>query len=132
MSLNDLSDLIRHDSFVPVAAQVARDIERDIGAGRLAPDTRLPNEQELVQAVRRNQDDRTSRCGSATGQRAGHHHSRPWFFPVRPPRQTRAREEEPQVTAHAKSSQSQVHVTTTAFRNGQNMRDDLLMQRSIV
>jgi len=34
---------------MPVAAQVARDIERDIGAGRLAPDTRLPSEGDLAQ-----------------------------------------------------------------------------------
>lgn len=47
MSLDDRSARIRHDSSVPVAAQVARDIEKDIRAGRLAPDTRLPNELEL-------------------------------------------------------------------------------------
>jgi DNA-binding GntR family transcriptional regulator len=49
ISLDDRYDRIRHDSFVPVATQVARDIERDIGAGRLAPDTRLPSEAELAQ-----------------------------------------------------------------------------------
>ena len=49
MSLDDRSDRIRHDSSVPVAAQVARDIEKDIGAGRLAPDTRLPSEVDLSQ-----------------------------------------------------------------------------------
>jgi len=47
MALDDRADRIRHDSSVPVATQVARDIERDIGAGRLAPDTRLPSEVEL-------------------------------------------------------------------------------------
>ena len=40
---------IRHDSSVTVATQVARDIEADIKAGRLAPDTRLPNEIDLSQ-----------------------------------------------------------------------------------
>lgn len=49
MSLDDRSGRIRHDSSVPVATQVARDIEKDIGAGRLAPDTRLPNELELAE-----------------------------------------------------------------------------------
>jgi GntR family transcriptional regulator len=47
MSLDDRSDRIRHDSSVPVATQVARDIEKDITAGRLAPDTRLPSEVDL-------------------------------------------------------------------------------------
>ena len=49
MSLDDRSDRIRHDSSVPVATQVARDIEADITAGRLAPDTRLPSEIDLSQ-----------------------------------------------------------------------------------
>jgi len=49
MSLADRSDRIRHDSSVSVATQVARDIEKDIVAGRLAPDTRLPSELELSQ-----------------------------------------------------------------------------------
>ena len=49
MSLDDRCDRIRHDSSVPVAAQVARDIEADIRAGRLAPDTRLPTETELAE-----------------------------------------------------------------------------------
>jgi DNA-binding GntR family transcriptional regulator len=49
MSLDDRSDRIRHDSSVPVATQVARDIEKDIGAGRLVPDTRLPSEVDLSQ-----------------------------------------------------------------------------------
>lgn len=49
MSLDDRSDRIRHDSSVPVATQVARDIEADIRAGRLAPDTRLPSEVDLSQ-----------------------------------------------------------------------------------
>ena len=38
MSLDDRSDRIRHDSSVPVATQVARDIEKDIKAGRIAPE----------------------------------------------------------------------------------------------
>jgi GntR family transcriptional regulator len=49
MSLEDRSGRIRHDSSVSVATQVARDIEADITAGRLAPDTRLPSEPELSQ-----------------------------------------------------------------------------------
>jgi GntR family transcriptional regulator len=49
MSLDDRSDRIRHDSSVPVATQVARDIEADITAGRCAPDTRLPSEADLSQ-----------------------------------------------------------------------------------
>ncbi|HEX2823581.1 MAG TPA: GntR family transcriptional regulator [Streptosporangiaceae bacterium] len=32
-----------------MAVQVARDIERDIGAGRIASDTRLPSEVDLAQ-----------------------------------------------------------------------------------
>ncbi|MGH3158841.1 MAG: GntR family transcriptional regulator [Streptosporangiaceae bacterium] len=47
MSLSDRSGRIRHDSSVPVATQVARDIEGDIKAGRLPPDTRLPGEVDL-------------------------------------------------------------------------------------
>jgi DNA-binding GntR family transcriptional regulator len=47
MSLDGRSDRIRHDSSVPVATQVARDIEADIKAGRCAPDTRLPSEADL-------------------------------------------------------------------------------------
>ena len=47
MALDDRADRIRHDSSVPVATQVARDIEKDIAGGRLAPDTRLPSEVEL-------------------------------------------------------------------------------------
>ena len=47
MSLDDRSGRIRHDSSVPVATQVARDIEEDIKAGRIAPDTRLPSEVDL-------------------------------------------------------------------------------------
>lgn len=35
--------------YVPVATQVAQDIEKDIGTGRLAPGIRLPNEVELAQ-----------------------------------------------------------------------------------
>jgi DNA-binding GntR family transcriptional regulator len=49
MSLADRSDRIRHDSSVPVATQVARDIEKDIRARRIAPDTRLPSEVDLSQ-----------------------------------------------------------------------------------
>jgi DNA-binding GntR family transcriptional regulator len=49
MSLDDRSERIRHDSSVPVATQVARDIERDIRTGQLAPDTRLPSEVELAE-----------------------------------------------------------------------------------
>jgi GntR family transcriptional regulator len=49
MSLDDRSARIRHDSSAPVASQVARDIEADIRAGRLAPDTRLPSEAELAE-----------------------------------------------------------------------------------
>ena len=49
MSLDDRSGRIRHDSSVPVATQVARDIEKDIRAGRIAPDTRLPSEVDLSQ-----------------------------------------------------------------------------------
>ena len=49
MSLDDRSSRIRHDSSVPVATQVARDIEKDIRAGVLAPDTRLPSEVELAE-----------------------------------------------------------------------------------
>jgi GntR family transcriptional regulator len=47
MSLDDRSGRINHDSATPVPVQVAADIERDINAGRLAPDTRLPSEMEL-------------------------------------------------------------------------------------
>ncbi len=47
MSLDDRSGRIRHDSSVPVATQVARDLEDDIKAGRIAPDTRLPSEVDL-------------------------------------------------------------------------------------
>ena len=49
MSLDDRRERIRHDSSVPVAVQVARDIEADIEAGRIAPDTRLPSELELAE-----------------------------------------------------------------------------------
>jgi DNA-binding GntR family transcriptional regulator len=47
MSLEDRSARIKHDSATPVSVQVAADIETDIDAGRLAPDTRLPSELEL-------------------------------------------------------------------------------------
>jgi GntR family transcriptional regulator len=49
MALNDRSGRINHGSSVSVTAQVAADIEADIDAGRLAPDTRLPSETELAQ-----------------------------------------------------------------------------------
>jgi len=42
MALEDRAARIRHDSATPVTVQVAADIEADIDAGRLAPDTRLP------------------------------------------------------------------------------------------
>jgi GntR family transcriptional regulator len=48
MSLDDRTDRINHGSSKPVPAQVAADIESDIDAGRLAPDTRLPSEAELA------------------------------------------------------------------------------------
>jgi GntR family transcriptional regulator len=47
MSLDDRSGRINHGSATPVPVQVAADIETDIDAGRLAPDTRLPSEAEL-------------------------------------------------------------------------------------
>lgn len=49
MSLDDRSARINHGSAVPVTVQVAADIEADIDAGKLAPDTRLPSEVELAQ-----------------------------------------------------------------------------------
>lgn len=49
MSLDDRSDRIKHDSATTVTDQVAADIQADIDAGRIAPDTRLPNEIELAQ-----------------------------------------------------------------------------------
>lgn len=48
MSLDDRSGRINHDSATAVPVQVAADIERDIDAGKLAPDTRLPSENELA------------------------------------------------------------------------------------
>ena len=48
MSLEDRSGRINHGSATPVPAQVAADIEADIEAGALAPDTRLPSESELA------------------------------------------------------------------------------------
>jgi DNA-binding GntR family transcriptional regulator len=47
MALDDRSARINHGSAVAVSAQVAGDIEADIDAGKLAPDTRLPSEAEL-------------------------------------------------------------------------------------
>jgi DNA-binding GntR family transcriptional regulator len=49
MSLPDRSGRINHDSATTVSAQVAADIEADIDAGTIAPDTRLPSEVELAQ-----------------------------------------------------------------------------------
>jgi DNA-binding GntR family transcriptional regulator len=49
MSLQDRSGRIRRDSAVAIAAQVARDLEADIDAGAIPPDTRLPSEAELAQ-----------------------------------------------------------------------------------
>jgi GntR family transcriptional regulator len=49
MSLDDRSGRINHGSAMPVSVQVAADIEADIDAGRLRPDTRLPSEAELSQ-----------------------------------------------------------------------------------
>ena len=48
MSLDDRSARINHDSSVTVTDQVAADIDADIDAGRMAPDTRLPTETELA------------------------------------------------------------------------------------
>jgi GntR family transcriptional regulator len=48
MSLDDRSDRINHGSSRSVPTQVAADIEADIDAGKLAPDTRLPSEAELA------------------------------------------------------------------------------------
>jgi DNA-binding GntR family transcriptional regulator len=47
MSLEDRTARIKHGSSVSVSDQVAADIEADIVAGKLAPDTRLPSEAEL-------------------------------------------------------------------------------------
>lgn len=47
MALDDRSARINHGSAVAVSVQVAADIEADIDAGKLAPDTRLPSEAEL-------------------------------------------------------------------------------------
>jgi GntR family transcriptional regulator len=47
MALDDRSARINHGSAVAVSVQVAADIEADIDAGKLAPDTRLPSETEL-------------------------------------------------------------------------------------
>lgn len=49
MTLEDRAARIRHDSATPVTVQVAADIDADIDAGRLAPDTRLPSEAELAE-----------------------------------------------------------------------------------
>jgi GntR family transcriptional regulator len=47
VALDDRSARINHGSAVAVSVQVAADIEADIDAGKLAPDTRLPSEAEL-------------------------------------------------------------------------------------
>jgi DNA-binding GntR family transcriptional regulator len=47
MALDDRSARINHGSAVALSVQVAADIEADIDAGHLAPDTRLPSEAEL-------------------------------------------------------------------------------------
>ncbi len=49
MALDDRSARINHGSAVAVSVQVATDIEADIDAGKLSPDTRLPSEAELSQ-----------------------------------------------------------------------------------
>jgi DNA-binding GntR family transcriptional regulator len=49
MSLDDRSDRINHGSSRSVPTQVAADIEADIDAGKLVPDTRLPSEAELAE-----------------------------------------------------------------------------------
>jgi GntR family transcriptional regulator len=49
MSLDDRSGRINHGSATPLSVQVAADVEAEIDAGRLAPDTRLPSEVELSQ-----------------------------------------------------------------------------------
>lgn len=49
MSLDDRSARINHDSATTVTSQVAADIESDIDAGKVAPDTRLPTELELAE-----------------------------------------------------------------------------------
>jgi len=49
MALDDRSARINHGSAVAVSVQVATDIEADIDAGKLVPDTRLPSEAELSQ-----------------------------------------------------------------------------------
>jgi GntR family transcriptional regulator len=48
MSLEDRSGRINHGSATPVPVQVAADIEADIEAGALEPDTRLPSESDLA------------------------------------------------------------------------------------
>jgi GntR family transcriptional regulator len=48
MSLDDRSGKINHGSATPVPVQVAADIEAEIAAGTLAPDTRLSSESELA------------------------------------------------------------------------------------
>jgi GntR family transcriptional regulator len=48
VALDDRSARINHGSAMVVSVQVAADIEADIDAGKLAPDTRLPSEAELA------------------------------------------------------------------------------------
>ena len=49
MSLDDRSGRIDHDSPVTVTLQVAADIQADIDAGKLTPNSRLPSELELAE-----------------------------------------------------------------------------------
>ena len=77
MSLDDRSGRIRHDSSVPVATQVARDIEADIRAGRLAPDTRLPSEIDLSQQYGVARMTVRRAVAQLRGQRASRDGSRP-------------------------------------------------------
>jgi GntR family transcriptional regulator len=49
VSIDDRSARINHDSAQNVTDQVAEDIEADLDAGVIAPDTRLPSEMELTE-----------------------------------------------------------------------------------
>jgi GntR family transcriptional regulator len=49
VSLDDRSARINHDSAITVTNQVAADIESDIDADKIAPDTRIPTELELAE-----------------------------------------------------------------------------------
>lgn len=48
MALEDRSDRINHQGARYVYEQLAADLEADITAGRLTPDTKLPTEIELA------------------------------------------------------------------------------------